>query len=123
MPIGSPPPACSQFLTLSCIVHCLWSPSPLLHLRFGDRDLDLAEANPLRLRALLEANEPEGAVSDYGGGDNKERRAGGWGVPVVLLHSCYPFMREAGYLASVYSKVSAGDMRTKFTCLWGRLCQ
>ena len=80
-------------------------------LRFGDRDLDLAEANPLRLRALLEANEPEGALGDKSGGDNEERRAGGWGVSIVLLHSCYPFMREAGHLASVYSKVSAGDTR------------
>jgi hypothetical protein len=57
-----------------------------LHTGFGDPDLDLRLANPLHLRALLE--EP------------KYRTA-----PLVLLHASYPFVREAGYLASVYPQV------------------
>src|SRR5512144_3159190 len=57
-----------------------------LHTGFGDRDLDLRQANPLGLRALLE--EP-----DY-------RQA-----PLVLLHAAYPYVREAGYLAAVYPQV------------------
>jgi predicted TIM-barrel fold metal-dependent hydrolase len=56
-----------------------------LHTGFGDADLDLLQANPLLLRPALEA----GAFR---------------GVPVVLLH-CYPYLREAGYLASLYSGV------------------
>jgi uncharacterized protein len=56
------------------------------HTGFGDPDLDLRLANPLHLRPLLEN-------PDY-------RQA-----PIVLLHASYPFMQEAGYLASVYPQV------------------
>jgi predicted TIM-barrel fold metal-dependent hydrolase len=56
-----------------------------VHTGFGDADLDLLQANPLLLRPALEA----GAFG---------------GAPVVLLH-CYPYVREAGYLASLYSQV------------------
>jgi uncharacterized protein len=56
-----------------------------VHTGFGDRDLDLLQANPLLLRPALEA----GAFG---------------GAPIVLLH-CYPYVREAGYLASLYSQV------------------
>ncbi|MBV9852479.1 MAG: amidohydrolase family protein [Armatimonadetes bacterium] len=55
------------------------------HTGLGDADLDLRRANPLRLRPLLE-------------------EAAWRGVPFVLLH-CYPFVREAGYLASIYGNV------------------
>ncbi|WP_243713840.1 amidohydrolase family protein [Nostoc sp. 106C] len=57
-----------------------------LHTGFGDPDLDLRLANPLHLRSLLE-------LPQY-------RHA-----PLVLLHAAYPYMREAGYLASVYPQV------------------
>jgi hypothetical protein len=61
-------------------------PRPLqVHTGFGDRDLSLPRSNPALLRPLLE--------------DEHNRR-----VPVVLLH-CYPFVREASYLASVYPNV------------------
>jgi uncharacterized protein len=56
------------------------------HTGYGDPDLDLRLANPLHLRTIFEA---------------PELRA----LRVVLLH-CYPFVREAGYLASVYPGVS-----------------
>lgn len=56
------------------------------HTGFGDPDLDLRLANPLHLRGVLE--EPRWRQ-----------------VPVVLLHAGYPFVREAGYLASVYPQV------------------
>lgn len=56
-----------------------------LHVGFGDRDLDLRTANPLLLRTFLLAAE------------HAE-------VPVLLLH-CYPFEREAGYLAQAYGTV------------------
>ena len=52
------------------------------HTGFGDPDLDLRLANPLHLRPLFAAAELRG-------------------LRVVFLHS-YPFVREAGYLASVY---------------------
>jgi uncharacterized protein len=57
-----------------------------LHTGFGDRDLDLRLANPLHLRPLLE----NGVLGR---------------APLVLLHASYPFVREAAYLASVYSNV------------------
>lgn len=57
------------------------------HTGFGDPDLDLRLANPLHLRPILE--EP------------RFKR-----VPIVLLH-LYPFVREGGYLAAVYSQVHA----------------
>ena len=55
------------------------------HTGYGDPDLDLRLANPLHLRAVIEAPEFRH-------------------LKVVLLH-CYPYVREAGYLASVYSGV------------------
>jgi uncharacterized protein len=55
------------------------------HVAFGDDDADLRTANPLEMRALLT--------------DPAFRR-----VPFVLLH-CYPYVREAGYLAALYAHV------------------
>ena len=55
------------------------------HVAFGDDDADLRTANPLELRALLT--------------DPAFQR-----VPFVLLH-CYPYIREAGYLAALYAHV------------------
>jgi uncharacterized protein len=56
-----------------------------LHVGFGDRDIDLRLANPLHLREFLFATESAS-------------------VPVLLLH-CYPFEREAGYLAQAFTTV------------------
>ncbi|MCC9606179.1 amidohydrolase family protein [Blastopirellula sp. JC733] len=56
------------------------------HTGFGDPDLDLRLANPLHLRPILE--------------DRRYR-----GAPIVLLHASYPYMRDAGFLASVYPQV------------------
>lgn len=55
------------------------------HTGYGDPDLDMRLANPLHLRSVIERPEL-GALQ------------------VVLLH-CYPYVREAGYLASVYRGV------------------
>ncbi|SEO32623.1 amidohydrolase family protein [Actinacidiphila rubida] len=55
------------------------------HTGFGDRDLDLHRVNPLLLTGLL--RQPRVAA-----------------VPVMLLH-CYPFHREAGYLAQAFDQV------------------
>src|SRR5688572_271263 len=52
------------------------------HTGFGDPDLDLRLANPLHLRPLFESQTLAS-------------------LSIVCLH-CYPFVREAGYLASVY---------------------
>lgn len=54
-----------------------------IHVGLGDRDCDLHRTNPMLLLDLLRAT-----------GD----------VPVVLLH-CYPYEREAGYLASAFNNV------------------
>ncbi|ORW95861.1 amidohydrolase [Mycobacterium sp. IEC1808] len=53
------------------------------HVGFGDRDCDLHQANPLLLLDLLRQSAP---------------------TPIVLLH-CYPFEREAGYLAQAFNNV------------------
>lgn len=55
------------------------------HVGYGDADADLYKANPLLMRDFLKT----------------------WcykGLNVVLLH-CYPYHKEAGYLASVYPNV------------------
>jgi len=56
-----------------------------LHTGFGDRDLRLPAADPSLLEPFLAAAEPTG-------------------VPIVLLH-CYPYHRQAGWLALVYPHV------------------
>jgi uncharacterized protein len=53
------------------------------HVGFGDRDCDLHKANPLYLLDFL-------------------RQSGE--TPIVLLH-CYPYEREAGYLAQAFNNV------------------
>jgi uncharacterized protein len=54
-----------------------------IHVGFGDRDCDLHKANPLLLLDFL-------------------RQSGD--TPIVLLH-CYPYEREAGYLAQAFDNV------------------
>ena len=56
-----------------------------LHVGLGDRDLDLHRVDPLLLLPLLR----QPAVAR---------------VPVMLLH-CYPFHRQAGYLAQAFPNV------------------
>lgn len=53
------------------------------HVGLGDRDCDLHRTNPMHLLDLL-------------------RESGG--TPIVLLH-CYPYEREAGYLAQAFGNV------------------
>jgi uncharacterized protein len=53
------------------------------HVGFGDRECDLLKANPLYLLDFL-------------------RQSGD--TPIVLLH-CYPYEREAGYLAQAFNNV------------------
>ncbi|WP_433243563.1 amidohydrolase family protein [Streptosporangium sp. CA-135522] len=55
------------------------------HIGYGDPDVDLHRSDPLLLRGLIELAEPSG-------------------VPMLLLH-CYPFHRNAGFLAQVYPNV------------------
>ncbi|MGV0810930.1 amidohydrolase family protein [Mycolicibacterium boenickei] len=54
-----------------------------VHAGFGDRDLDLHRTDPMLLLPLLRTMSP---------------------VPVLLLH-CYPFHRQAGYLAQAFDNV------------------
>jgi uncharacterized protein len=56
------------------------------HTGLGDNDLDMLYANPLHMRPLFESNKYKH-------------------VPFVLLHASYPYVRELGYLASLYSNV------------------
>jgi uncharacterized protein len=53
------------------------------HVGYGDADTDLLLGNPLYLRPVLQR-------TDY------------LGMPIVLLHECYPYTRQGGYLAAVY---------------------
>ena len=54
-----------------------------IHVGFGDRDCDLHKANPIYLLDFLRQS-----------GDS----------PIILLH-CYPYEREAGYLAQAFDNV------------------
>jgi predicted TIM-barrel fold metal-dependent hydrolase len=53
------------------------------HTGYGDTDLRLHRANPVLMTDFVRAAQP---------------------VPIVLLH-CYPYVREAAYLAAVYPHV------------------
>lgn len=55
------------------------------HVGYGDADVDLVRCNPLLMTAWLKATRESG-------------------TSVMLLH-CYPYHREAGYLAQVYPHV------------------
>jgi hypothetical protein len=56
-----------------------------IHTGLGDRDLRLAASDPALLQRFVAAAEPSG-------------------VPIVLLH-CYPYQRQAGWLAQVFPHV------------------
>jgi uncharacterized protein len=56
-----------------------------LHVGFGDRDVRMPRCDPTVFAPFIEAAEEAG-------------------VPVTLLH-CWPFVREAGWLAEVYANV------------------
>lgn len=76
-------------MALACIrdtafLHGL-KPKPIqFHTGLGDNDIDLVLANPAYLQPLIERYHD---------------------VDFVLLHSSYPYTREAGYLASAYPNV------------------
>ena len=75
-----------EYLLLVALEEAAASELPVqFHVAFGDDDADLRLANPLQMRALLQ--------------DERFRN-----VPIILLH-CYPYVREAGYLANLYSNV------------------
>ena len=84
---AGPAPRLTDPVLLRHGVHCAVERGlPIqVHTGFGDRDLDLHRANPLLLTGLL--RQPAVAA-----------------VPVMLLH-CYPFHREAGYLAQAFDQV------------------
>jgi predicted TIM-barrel fold metal-dependent hydrolase len=76
--------------------HLLWAAADVarergmpiqFHCGFGDTDLDLHRCDPSLLTGLIRALAP-------------------LGVPVILLH-CYPYHRQAAYLASVFPHVYA----------------
>ena len=56
------------------------------HVGYGDADTDLLLGNPLYLRPVFQR-------PDYRG------------MPVVLLHECYPYTRQGGYLTAIYENV------------------
>lgn len=56
------------------------------HTGLGDNDLTLAKSSPAHLQEFIRTY-PK--------------------VPIVLLHASYPFVRELGYLATVYANVYA----------------
>lgn len=70
--------------------HLIWTAidigMPLqFHVGFGDTDVRLHRSNPSLLHDFLLETEPIG-------------------TPIMLLH-CYPFQREAGFLANIFSHV------------------
>jgi hypothetical protein len=57
-----------------------------IHTGFGDPDIDLPLANPTLLRPVIE----DGHAA---------------GVPLVLLHMAYPYVREAAFMTAVWPQV------------------
>jgi predicted TIM-barrel fold metal-dependent hydrolase len=79
-------PALVSFFLEEALVVARETRVPLqIHTGFGDTDLVLHRSDPSLLRPLLQ--DPRNAS-----------------VPIVLLH-CYPYVRNASYLASVYPNV------------------
>jgi uncharacterized protein len=80
-----------------------------IHTGFGDRDLHLAAADPALLQRFLAAAEPSG-------------------VPIVLLH-CYPYHRQAGWLAQVFPHVyvdlglTVGQVGARADAVVGEFCE
>lgn len=64
------------------------------HTGLGDNDITLTRSSPGHLQEFIRAYP---------------------GVPMVLLHASYPFTRELGYLATVYSNVYAVRQLLLFT--------
>jgi uncharacterized protein len=56
------------------------------HTGYGDADVNMLLANPLHFRSLLQSNRYNH-------------------IPWVILHMGYPYVRESGYLASIYGNV------------------
>jgi predicted TIM-barrel fold metal-dependent hydrolase len=83
---GGPPRLTSPLLASFGIQAAAGAGLPIqLHVGLGDRDLDLHRVDPLLLLPLL-------------------RQPAIGRVPVMLLH-CYPFHRQAGYLAQAFGNV------------------
>jgi uncharacterized protein len=83
---GKPPRLVDRCLITYGIYAALDTGLPLqFHVGFGDPDLNLRDVNPLHLTGFLRS--PEAAR-----------------VPIMLLH-CYPYEREAGYLAHAFANV------------------
>ena len=80
-----------------------------IHTGFGDRDLRLAAADPALLQPFLAAAEASG-------------------VPIVLLH-CWPFHRQAGWLAQVFPDVyvdvglTVGQVGAGADAVLGEFCE
>ena len=74
---------------LDTLLHCAFEAAaeqelPVqFHVGYGDPDVDIRAASPLELRNLFE--EPAYL-----------------GMPIVMLHGCWPYFREGAYLAAVY---------------------
>ncbi|RKR12730.1 amidohydrolase family protein [Arthrobacter oryzae] len=80
----------AKLTDLTLIAHGIYTATSMklplqFHVGFGDRDLDLHKTNPLHLLDFLRSPE----VRE---------------TPIMLLH-CYPFEREAGYLAHAFENV------------------
>jgi predicted TIM-barrel fold metal-dependent hydrolase len=80
-----------------------------IHTGFGDRDLRLAASDPALLQPFLAAAE-------------------GTAVPIVLLH-CYPYHRQAGWLAHVFPHVyvdvglTVGQVGARADAVIGEFCE
>ncbi|MCU1614211.1 MAG: hypothetical protein JWO98_1751 [Frankiales bacterium] len=86
MPAGEQPRLTDPVL----LRHLIWAGLDLglplqFHVGYGDPDLHLHRCNPLLMTDFLRASQARG-------------------VPIMLLH-CYPYHREAGYLAQVFPHV------------------
>ncbi|TDZ26762.1 Protein fluG [Colletotrichum orbiculare MAFF 240422] len=83
---------------LACLIRNADGPNkkPIqFHTGLGDNDITLTSASPAHLQQFIRQYPT---------------------VPIVLLHSSYPYVREAGYLACVYANVYA-DMGEIFPFL------
>ncbi len=86
-PVGTGPRCADPVLSRFLVQTALEAGLPVqFHTGYGDADIDLDAVDPVHLTPMLRATES-------------------LGVPILLLHT-YPFHRQAGYLAQVFTHVS-----------------
>ncbi|KAF7887955.1 uncharacterized protein EAF01_011109 [Botrytis porri] len=126
------PWACPLELVKSTLMQCIWQPQTEGHIRFKGFDCQILNSWILHITAVLirqsksSHKKPIQFHTSWGDDEIPLTRSlpshledfirEYSDVPIVLVHSCYPWTKEAGYLATVHSNVYV-DIGEVFPCI------